>query len=221
VRNGAAGSVEAKLVGVIANIKYSGLDAAPDDTVYRPLRQQPWPLLFLVARTTGGPGTLAGQLRTEIAAIDRAILVSSVATMDAIMSDASAQPRFRTALLLSFAASALTIAAVGLYGMVAYTVSRRTSEIGIRMALGASRTDVLIMVFREAAGLTLIGLVAGILASLAATRILTSLLFGVEPTDGASYAIAALMLVVVSSVAALLPAIGASRLDPLIAIRTD
>jgi putative ABC transport system permease protein len=221
LRNGAPGSEEVTLVGVISNVKYSGLQAAPDDAVYRPLRQQAWPLLYVVARTTIDPGALASTLRSEIAAIDPAVAVSSVATLDAIVATEAAQPRFRSALVALLAACALGIASVGLYGVVAHSIAQRTKEFGVRMAVGAGRTELLLMVFREASRLVAAGLVVGIVGALATTGILRDLLYGIAPTDSVSFAAAAVLLVLVAAAATYIPARRASRLDPAVALRAE
>jgi predicted permease len=221
LRNGAPGSEEVSLVGVIANVKYSGLQAAPDDAVYRPLRQQAWPLLFVVARTAGDPAALASLLRREIAAIDPAVAVSSVTTLDALVATAAAQPRFRSVLLAALAGIALGIASVGLYGVVAQRVSQRTKEFGVRMAIGADSVDLLVLVFREGAMLVAAGLAIGVAGALAATAILRDLLYGIAPTDRVSYALASGLLMLVAAVATYVPARRASRLDPVVALRTE
>ena len=221
LRDGTPGQEDVTLVGVISNVKYSGLQAAPDDAVYRPLRQQAWPVLFVVARTAADPRELASMLRRELAAVDRAIAVSSVNTLDAIVSAEAAQPRFRSRLLAALAAMALGIAAVGLYGVVAHGVSQRTKELGVRMALGADRANLLALVFREGAALAGAGVVLGVAGSLAATRLLSNLLYGIGPTDGMSFVLAAGVLLLVAGCATYLPARRASRLDPAVALRAE
>ncbi len=219
VRNGVTTTTDVTLVGVIANVKYSGLQAAPDDAVYRPLRQQPWQTLFLVARTGGDPSALASLLRRAVATVDPAIVVSSVNSLDTIVSGEAAQPRFRTALLGALATLTLAMASVGLYGVVAHSVSRRTNEFGVRLALGATSADLLTLVFREGAGLAGAGLVLGVASSLAATRILGGILYGIEPTDLFSFALASGLLVLVAASATYVPARRASRLNPTVALR--
>jgi predicted permease len=221
VRNGMTTTTDVTLVGVIANVKYSGLQAAPDDAVYRPLRQQPWPTLFLVARTSDDPSALASLLRREVATVDPAIVVSSVNSLDTIVSAEIAQPRFRTALLVALATLTLVMASVGLYGVVAHSVSRRTNEFGVRMALGANRADLLTLVFLEGAKLAGAGLVLGVASSLAATRILAGLLYGIEPTDLFSFGLASGLLLLVAASATYVPARRASRLSPTAALRAE
>ena len=218
-RNGVNGQAEMTLVGVIANVKYAGLDVAADDAVYRPFRQQTWPSPFLVAQTATDPQTFAGTLRREIGAVDRGMVVADVRPLDAVVADAAAQPRFRTVLLASIAALALAMAIVGLYGVVAYSVAQRTKEIGIHMALGARGADVLQMVLREGVALAAAGIAGGLAMSAAATRTLEGLMYGIAPTDAASYVLASAGLFGVALVASYLPARRATKVDPLVALR--
>jgi putative ABC transport system permease protein len=221
LRNGASGSEQVTLVGVVSNVKYSGLQAAPDDAVYRPLRQQAWPLLFVVARTMDDPAGIASALPREIAAVDGGVAVSSVATLDALIAGEASQPRFRSALLAVLALFALAIASLGLYGIVAYRISQRTKEFGVRMALGADRLNLLALVLREGAALTAAGLAVGLGGALATTGALRGLLYGIEPLDPATFAAASGLLLVVAAVATYVPARRASRLDPTVALRTE
>jgi len=160
-------------------------------------------------------------LRREIAAVDPAIAVSSVNTLEAIVAGEAAQPRFRSVLLTAFAALTLAIASIGLYGVVAHSVAERTKELGVRMALGASKADLFTLVWLEGGRLTAAGAVLGVGASLAATRILAGLLYGIEPTDAVAFALATGMLLIVAAAAVYVPARRASRLDPTIALRTE
>jgi hypothetical protein len=221
LRDGVAGSADVTLVGVIDNVKYAGLQAAPDDVVYRPLRQQPWGRLYMVARSSGDPGALAAMLRGEIAAVDPEIAVSSVGTLDRIVAAESAQPRFRSRVAGAFAVLTLAIAAAGLYAVVSQTIAQRTRELGVRTALGASPADLFTLVFMGAGRLAASGLLIGLGASLAVTRLLRDLLYAVAPTDPFSFASAAALLFVVAAFAAALPALRAARIDPAQALRTE
>ena len=221
LRNGAAGSADVTLVGVIGNIKHSGLEAAPDDAVYRPLRQQPWPSLFLVARTSDEPETLASKLRPEIAAIDAGIAIGAVTTLDAIVAREAAPPRFRTGLLIALATFTLLIAAVGLYGVTAHAVSQRTAEFGVRLALGATPRQLLSLVYRDGAALAAVGLGVGLIGAVVATRVLARLFFGVSPGDPVSLAAAAVLMAGVATAALHGPARRAARSSPLAALRAE
>ncbi len=221
LRDGTAGREEVTLVGVISDVKYSGLQAAPDDAVYRPLRQQAWPVLFVVARTATDPGELASMLRTELAAIDPSIAVSSTATLDAIVAGEAAAPRLRSGLLAALAAFSLGIASVGLYGVIAHRVSQRAKEFGVRMALGADRANLLGLVFREGATLAGAGLLFGLAGALITSRVLGNLLYGIGPTDGIAFGLASGVLLLVAGCATYLPARRAARLDPGVALRQE
>jgi putative ABC transport system permease protein len=209
------------LVGIIGNIKYSGLDVAPNGAIYRPYAQAPWPSMFLLARTSGDPSGVARSLASAVAEVDRGITFARANTLDGMVADAVSQPRFRTALLGSCAVLALVLAAAGLYGVVAYGVSRRTTEIGIRMALGADRGAVVAMVLGEGARLAAAGIVIGVAASLALSRLLSGLLYGVAPTDPLSFVAAVAALFAIALVSSYLPARRAARVDPMIALRAE
>jgi putative ABC transport system permease protein len=220
-RNGVNGRADMTLVGTIANVKYSGLDAAADDAVYRPFKQQTWVAPYLVVRTTGDPENLVPTVGREIAAVDRGIVITGVRALDAVVSDAAAQPRVRTVLLAAIAGLALLMAIVGLYGVVAYSVSQRTREIGIRMALGARGGDVLAMVLWEGLQLAVAGISGGLVAAFAATRALTGLLYGIAPTDAVSFGFAGASLLIVALMASYVPARRATKVDPLVALRYE
>ena len=214
-------SVEMTLVGVIGNVKYSGLTAPPDDAIYRPFAQQPWIAPFLIARTTTDPASVLPSIRREIGAAGPGIVVSSVRTLDSIMADASAQPRAQTVVLAALTTLALAMSAVGLYGVVAFSVAQRTREIGVRIALGASRRHVLLLAGREGATIGVLGLFIGIAAALAVVRLLRSSLYGISPADPGSFVAAAALLFAVAMVASYLPARRAADVDPLTALRSD
>ena len=209
------------LVGIIGNVKYSGLERGPGSAIYRPFAQQPWPNLFLVARTDGDTTALRATLQRQIAEVDRAISTSSMSTLDDVVSEAAAQPRFRTLLLAALAALALALAAVGLYGVVSYSVSQRTAEIGIRMALGATASDVVRMIVGEGMWLALGGVALGIAGAYALSRTLATLLYGVDPTDPASFVFGSTFLVIFALLASYVPARRATRIDPAVALRAE
>jgi putative ABC transport system permease protein len=216
-----AAPASVRLIGIVDNVKYSGLDAPPDGVIYRPFAQQPWPSMFIVVRTARDLPGMDAALRREIAAVDRSIVVYSVNTIDGLVSDAAARPRFRTVVLGALAGLALVLAAVGLYGVVAYTVAQRTAEIGIRMALGAASGDVLRLVLREGLALAAGGIAVGLVCARVLTQGVASLLYGVPPTDRLSFIAAPALLLVVTIVASYVPARRALRIDSLHAIRCE
>ena len=175
----------------------------------------------VILRTTGSATDLTRRLTREATAVDAAIRVRDVSTVDALLSKHLAGPRFNMSLLASFAGLALVLATVGLYGVIAYSVSQRTREIGIRLALGASRGVILRWVFGQGMRLTLLGLGAGIVGAFALTRLLRGLLFGVETTDPLTYAGLALLLAAVALLACYIPARRATKVDPMVALRYE
>jgi putative ABC transport system permease protein len=177
--------------------------------------------VYLVVRTTGDPAVLAAQLPREVASIDRDIVVSEAMSMDDLLADLTAQPRFRAALLVGFASMAVVIAAVGLYGLIAYSVSQRTREIGVRMALGAATWHVKRMVLREGAMLLFVGVMAGIALAWMLSRMLASLLHGVVATDPVSFLLAATVAVCAGFWASLIPAWRAARTNPIVVLRQE
>ncbi len=221
LRDGVRSSIEMTLVGVTANVTYSGIALPPDDVVYRPFAQQPWVAPFLVVRTAGDPAAFTPTLRRAIAAADKDAVVSSVLTLDQRIADATAQPRFRTFLLTTLAGLALSIAVVGLYGVVAYAVSRRTKEIGIRIALGASSREVLAMVVGEGVLIASIGIIIGAAGALLMARALSGLLYGIRPSDPWSFLVASAGLLVLTLLASYIPARRAARIDPIGALRSE
>ncbi len=189
--------------------------------MYRPFAQQPWRSCFLVVRTTGEPKGFASTLRKAIGSADPTLVVGTVSSLTTIIDNAAAQPRFRTFLFASLASLGVLMAALGLAGVIGYSVSQRTTEIGIRMALGASRADVMRMMLREGLVLAVAGLMIGALAALGLAQTLRGLLYGIAPTDPASFIGAALLLFAVALLASYLPARRATRVDPAVALRAE
>jgi putative ABC transport system permease protein len=214
-------SLDMTLVGVIGNVKYSGLAEPPDDAIYRPFAQQPWIAPFLVARTTGDPSALLPSIQRAIAAAGPGIVVSGVRTLDSIMAEASAQPRSQTIVLVTLTTLALAMAAVGLYGVIAFSVAQRTKEIGVRIALGATRGRVLLVALGEGITIGVLGLLVGVAIALAVVRVLRASLYGVSPTDPLAFVAAAVVLLTVALVASYIPATRATKVDPLVALRYD
>jgi putative ABC transport system permease protein len=209
------------IVGVVGDVNYSGLDTAPEPTVYFPFRQAPDNAQYVVVRTTGDPHALAGATREIVGALDKDLPVANLRTMDDLMTASVAAPRFRTTLVAIFAAVGLLLAAIGVYGVMSYAVTERTHEIGVRSALGARRADVLRLVLGETLLLAGLGVGVGIAGALATTRTIRTLLFHVEPTDAATFAVIALILVATALVASYIPARRAMRVDPTVALRYE
>jgi len=177
--------------------------------------------LTLVVRTAGNPADMAPAVRRAVWSFDRNLPISEVLTMDRVVADATAQPRFETLLLGIFAAVALLMAAVGIYGVMNYSVSRRTREIGIRISLGASRAEVLRMVVRQGMLQVLAGMAAGVGGSLLLSHLMAGLLYGVRPTDPATFAAVAVVLGLAALAATSVPARKATRIEPMVALRSE
>jgi predicted permease len=209
------------IVGVVSNIKSDGFDAASAPHIYRPLFQTPTYDGVVYLRTAADPGSLGESVRREVQGLDSSIPVFSVRTMDFVLASYLAERRFALNLIAVFAIVALLLASIGIYGVMAYTFSRRTNEIGIRIAMGAQRTDILKIAFAEGALLVLFGVMAGLIGSLALTRFLQSMLFDVKPSDPATFAAIAAVLAAVTLFACFIPARRATRVDPLIALRHE
>jgi putative ABC transport system permease protein len=188
---------------------------------YYPLYQAPSTATFLLARTRGDAASLGAAIREAVHAVDPGQPVSDIKTMDERVALSLGPRRSAVTLLTIFAVMALSLSAVGLFGLIRYSVAQRTQEIGVRMALGASRRDVLTMVLREGLRLALAGVVGGLLAAFALTRVLASLLYGVSATDPLTFAGMALLLTLVALLASWIPARRATRVDPLVALRYE
>ncbi|MGH9747498.1 MAG: ABC transporter permease [Candidatus Acidiferrales bacterium] len=210
-----------QIVGVVACVKTSTLNAPDVVEMYMPHRQSPWASMTLLIRSSSATQPLVSAVREKIAGLDPDLPVAGIQSMDHIVSTSVAQPRLLTSLVGAFAGFALLLAALGIYGVMAYSVSQRIHEVGIRMALGASPRDVFTLVVGQGMRLVLIGVALGFIASLALTRLLSSLLFGTSATDPATFAIVALTLIAVALLACYLPARRATRVDPLIALRYE
>jgi predicted permease len=216
------------VVGMVADERHNGITGLVKEKFYIPhsqwhvaLNGGPIRAGFLVVRTTGDPMSVAGPVRSAVRGLDGNIPISNVRPMTEVVSTALATPRLTGFLLGTFAAIALTLAAVGIYGVLSYLVSRRTHEIGIRLAVGAKRSQVLRMVMRQALTLAGAGIAAGIAAALLLTQLMRSLLYEVQPADPVTFVTVAAALVVVALLAGALPAYRATRVSPLIALRTE
>lgn len=211
------------IVGVVSDVKYTGLDTASEPAIYRVYTDfddyETTKFNLLVRSSIAA--TLAHEVETEIRAVDPNATLSDVGTLQAVKSASIAQPRFRTTLIGSFAALALLLSAIGIYGVISYSVAQRTNEIGIRMALGAQRNIVLIHIVRDGTALALAGVVLGCGAALLMTRLLSGLLFATSSTDVVTFASVTLILIVVAIAATLFPAVRATRIDPIQALRYE
>jgi putative ABC transport system permease protein len=210
------------VVGVVQDVKYWGLNQPVDPAVYSPYSQsdEAWRRwMTLAIRTAGSTSGLVDQVKQKVWSLDPQIPVSDIQSMTERMSDSLAQERFNMLLLGIFAALALSLSAVGIYGLVAYSVGQRTHEIGVRVALGAQQRDVLRLIVGEGAVLAIFGIVIGIAAAFGLTRLMASLLFQVTPTDPATFAAVAALLAAVALVACYIPARRATRVDPMVALR--
>jgi len=216
--NGFAGEI----VGVVGDVKHEGLDAHANDEVYVNYSQAPfWTDMTLIVQTSGDPMDVVSSIRNELLAVDRKVPIGRVRTMQSILTDSAAQPRFRSLLLGLFSATALILAAVGIYGVMSYAVTQRTNEIGIRMALGAQHSDVKKLVILNGMSLVVVGIVVGLASSFAITRLLSGLLFGVGATDPTTFAAVAFGLGTIALIACYIPARRATKVDPLIALRSE
>ena len=217
----AFGAGHCQIVGTVADIRQTNLSDEPAPGIYIPYTQEPMPWQTLVVRTKNDPMGLAGPIRYEVAALDPQQPVARVATLDELMEASRAQPRFRTFLLGSFAGVALLLSAIGIYGVMAYTVSRRTREVGVRMALGARPVDILKLIFGESMTLMLLGVGFGLVGAYAVTRVIKTLLFGVTSTDPFTFTSVTLLLCSVALLASYIPARRAMRVDPMAALRDE
>jgi putative ABC transport system permease protein len=209
------------IVGVVADIKYQGLDDSAQQEIYTPFSQTPFLWSYAMIRTSSEPSTLVGAVRSAVSSADPSIQAVNVQTMRQLISQSVASPRFNTILVSAFAVLALVLAAVGLYGVMSYTVTQQTREIGIRMALGARPGDVFKRVLGKALLLALIGVGAGLVGAFVVTRVMSSLLFGVSTTDPLTFIVISVLLTGVALGASFVPARRATRVDPMIALRYE
>lgn len=207
------------VVGVVGNVRYDALDATPTPTMYVPFTQNAFDTMWVVMRTSGDPSTLATPARQVVRSLDPALPIYGLNPMTTIAGDSIAPQRFSMLLLTLFAGAALFLAAVGLYGVVAYSVTQRTREIGLRVAIGARPADVVRLVVGGGLRLAVIGVVVGLAGALVLSSLVKSLLFDIGPSDPASYALTAGILLAVALLACYLPARRAMRVDPMVALQ--
>jgi predicted permease len=210
-----------EIVGIVGDERFHGLTEAAPAAVYTPLTQTPTSAVTLLVRTVGDPSQVAGAVRREVWSVDRDIALFDVGSMQAALSESVARQRFTMLLLGVFAAAATVLALLGVYGVLSYTVAQRRGEMGIRMALGARRGEILRLILRRALALVIVGLGIGLVVALAGSRVLQHLLFGIGSTDPATYALASLAIVAVALGASYLPARRAADVEPMVALRGD
>jgi putative ABC transport system permease protein len=224
---GLPGETAREVVGVVGDVKQRELGALPAQAIYEPYSQVPDKIRWFVGevtfviRATVEPQSFVASLRSELQAVDRELPLHNVATMDQVVTKRGADPRFYTLLLGSFSALALILAASGIYSVISYSVTQRTHEIGIRLALGARGGAILRLVVRQGMALTLAGLTIGLAGAFALTRVLSDFLFEVSVTDPATFALLSLLLAMVALLACYLPARRATKVDPLVALRRE
>jgi putative ABC transport system permease protein len=209
------------VVGVVGDAKFQGLGVETGPQAFVPYAQSPFPGMRIVVRTTPEPSSLVSAVRAQIQSVDSEEGPTRMVTMNTLLSDSVAQPRFNTFLIGLFAAVAFILSAIGIYGVISYEVAQRTSEIGIRMALGAQTRNVLSLILKRGLLLILSGLMVGLLGAFALTRFLSGLLFDVTPTDPLTYGVVAILLTMVALAACFVPARRATKVDPLIALRYE
>jgi putative ABC transport system permease protein len=209
------------IVGVVGDVRDQALNQQTPTLYYAIPQRGSWPLMDIVVRTDGSPEALLPSIRQRIHEMDAGLALANVNTMDQWLSNSAAQPRLNTVLLTAFAAVALLIAAIGIYGVLAYSVNQRTREIGLRMALGATPRSVLQLIVSQGMKVVLIGVGIGLAGGLALGRAVSSLMFGVQVRDPATFSVVAVVLTAVALAACIIPARRAARVDPMVALREE
>jgi putative ABC transport system permease protein len=209
------------IVGVVGDVKQEGMAVETRPEVYEPFPQMANSYMNFVVRTSGDPNSLIPSVRAEIKAVDKDVPPYNISSMDEVLSMNVKKQQFTMLLLIVFAAMALLLASIGIYGVLSYAVSQRTSEMGIRMALGAERRNVLTLVIGQGFKLIIIGLVVGLIGAFGLTRLMITLLFNVRSTDPGTFAVVAVFLALTGLAACYIPARRATRINPLIALRYE
>jgi predicted permease len=218
---GPQANIAHEIVGIVGDVKSAGLNSPPPDTIYFPLRQLPRAFVTLAARTDGDPAVLQNIIRSAVASVDNTLATSFFQTMETAIRNSLGLQRITAWLTGVFAGVALVLSAVGLYSVLAYAVTQRTSEIGIRMALGAGKGQVINLILSQGMRLVAIGLVIGLGVAAAGSRLLTSLLYQIEPLNPLVFGGVTVLFALVAVVACLVPSLRASRIDPLVALRSE
>jgi putative ABC transport system permease protein len=213
--------LHAEIIGIVKDVKLVSLEEPPAAQMYWYTPQFPYSAMALVVKTAAAPSSLISSLRAQVAAIDPDLPIAKVQTAKQVISSATQGRRFTMSLMTLFAGLALVLAAIGLYGVISYSVAQRTQEIGVRMALGARISDVLLMVLREGLAVTATGVFVGLAAALAVVQLLDKLLFGVAAHDAITFTVVAGILLAVGILSSLMPARRASKIDPMVALRYE
>jgi putative ABC transport system permease protein len=211
----------AEIIGIVGDVRHNQLTSEPAPTVFQLHAQRPGYIMSLIVRTTEDPSGQAAAIRRAIQEVDRTQAVSGVKTMEQYLGDALSRPKLYAALVTCFAVIAVMLAAIGVYGLIAYVVTQRTHEIGIRLALGAARGKVFVDLFGQGARLVIAGLVVGVVAAVGLRGIASTLLFGVTPGDPLTYLMAAAVFSGVAFAAVMIPARRASLVEPITALRYE
>jgi putative ABC transport system permease protein len=217
----AIGDATITIVGIVGDVHHESLDAAPQPTFYMSHHQDPWAAMLFALRLSVPADSVRRAIQTAIVQVDPDQPVGAMLTMEEFLGRTLAPRRFGVTMLTAFGMVAVALAAVGLYGVLAFIVGERRREIGVRMALGALPRDIVTSLLGEGLRLAAAGVVVGVGLALAATRVLASLLFGTSPTDAATFIGAAVLMVAIAAAASLVPALRASRVDPLVALRDE
>jgi len=210
-----------EIVGVVRDSKYIALSERPTPFVFLPLPQNHETGMTLITRATGNPSSVVAAVRNEVQNIDKNLPISNPMPMSEWIVNSLYAARMGAMLLGIFAALALSLASIGLYGVMSFAVSQRTRELGIRMALGARPTDVFKLVLRQGFGLIMSGVVLGLIVSFAVSRLLATFLYGIKATDGITFAVIPIVLTIVAGIACYIPARRATKVDPLVALRYE
>ena len=210
-----------EIVGVVADMRQDALTQDPRPAVFYPSSQGPINDVNVVVHTTLPPESIVPALRQQVWALDKDLPLMDVNTMEHYVSESIAQPRLNSMLLTIFAGLAFVLTAIGLYGVISYSVAQRTREMGIRIALGAQRATILKMILNQGLRLTLIGVAAGLCGAFILTRLLASLLYGIKATDAITFIAVSLLLVAIATLASYIPALRATRIDPVVALRYE
>jgi putative ABC transport system permease protein len=209
------------IVGVVGNVRHLAIETEPRPEIYRHYMTFPLSSPAIVVRSSSDPKKLIAGIRAQVQTIDAELSIANIHTMDELMARSVAGRRFSMTLLAIFACVAILLAAVGLYGVMSYSVVQRTHELGVRMALGASRRDVVTLVVGQAARLAVAGIAIGLIAAIALTRLMGNMLYEISATDPATFAAVALLIGTVALLASYVPARRATRVDPMVALRHE